>query len=75
MNILPPIKLNNYFEDKAIVKLWWWRIQYCWIMWQACGCNTPIDFTWGCATSSDDAYEDGMSPEEAVDSEMSYWGE
>ncbi len=76
MNILPPIKLHNYYQDKAIIKLWWWRLRYCWYMYDACGCNTPIDFLWDCATAIDgpgNPYEEGMSPEEAVDSEMSYW--
>lgn len=58
-----------------IVRRFQWNVRYTFFMWRACRYNCALDFAWVCAVESMDSFNDGLTPAEAVDSEMSYWEE
>lgn len=57
------------------MKRWWWNVRYAYWIWRACGYSCTLSFAWGCACA-DEGYDEGdYTPREAVDSELTYWGE
>lgn len=54
--------------------LLWWRVRYAYWIWRRCRCSCTLSFAWE-AAKADESYTDDWTPQEAVDSEMSYWGD
>lgn len=54
------------------IAIWWWRVRYWWHFRMATG--FPWLFCWAAAVA-DESYDDDYTPSEAVDSELSYWGD
>ena len=50
-----------------------WNVRYAMIMKKVCGCS--FEFAYDSAVASDDSFNDGETPDEAVAIEMSYWEE
>lgn len=55
---------------------WWWKFRYAYWMHRMVGLS--FDFCWDSATAaleSQDFLEDGYTPREAVEIELSYWND
>jgi hypothetical protein len=55
------------------MKTFYWKFRYAYWMHRRVGLS--FDFCWDAATAAMDAYMDGMTPRDAVDTELSYWAD
>lgn len=53
------------------MKRFFWNVCVALLFWHKAG--VPLHGAWQLARSADDAFNDGMTPEEAFESEVSYW--